>query len=240
MADSQVAFSIKIDPESNKYIEITIPDKQVRLSEMVPFTHFITDQMVKAAIDHSLLPVTCGKGCGVCCNQLVPLSIPELFFMVEQLRAMPPQERFPILSRFDTIEKHLIASNFIQTLRTIDQTKNDRTIAEHYFHLNLQCPFLDQQSCTIHSWRPVVCREFNALSDPKLCADPFNNKISSISYIQRPSSILAKLFATITGTVPILTPMPLLFESFEQHQAHSTRTWQSTFLAQTILDIAFG
>lgn len=240
MADSQVAFSIKIDPESNKSIEITIPDKQVRLSEIVPFTHFIADQMVKAVIEHSSLPVTCGKGCGVCCNQLVPLSIPELFFIIEQLRTMPPQQRFPLLSRFDTIEKQLIDSDFIQTLRTIDQTRNDRIIAEHYFRMNIQCPFLDQQACSIHPWRPVVCREFNALSDPELCADPFNNKISSISYIQRPSSILAKLYGMITNTAPTLTPMPLLFESFEQHQKHSTRTWQSKLLAQSILDLAFG
>ncbi len=207
---------------------------------MVPFTHFIADQIVKTAIDHSSLPVTCTKGCGVCCNQLVPLSIPELFFIVEQLQKMPPQQRFPLLSRFDTIEKQLIANYFIDQLRNIDQSKNDRTIAQHYFNLNLQCPFLDQQACTIHPWRPVVCREFNALSDPKLCADPFNNKISSISYPQRPSSILAKLFSKVTDTAPTLIPMPLLFESFEQHQTHSSSTWQSTFLAQTILDIAFG
>jgi Fe-S-cluster containining protein len=240
MADSQVVFSIKIDPELNKSIDITIPDKLVRIAEIVPFVHFIADQIVKTAIDHSLLPVTCEKGCGVCCNQLVPLSIPELFFIVEQLRVMPSQERFPILSRFDVIEKQLITSNFIETLRTIDQTRNDRTIAEHYFHLNFQCPFLKEQACTIHPWRPVVCREFNSLSDPKLCFDPFSYKISSISYIQRPSSILAKLFSIITDTAPTLIPMPLLFESFEQHQMHSTKTWQSTFLAQTILDIAFG
>jgi Fe-S-cluster containining protein len=207
---------------------------------MVPFAHFIADQIVKTAIDHSSVPVTCGKGCGVCCNQLVPLSIPELFFIVEQLRVMPPEQRFPLLSRFDSIEKHLMASDFLQSLRTIDQTRNDRSIAERYFRMNLQCPFLEQQACSIHPWRPVVCREFNALSDPELCADPFNNKISSISYIQRPSSILAKLYGRITNTSPILTPMPLLFESFEQHQTHSTRTWQSTFLAQTILDIAFS
>lgn len=240
MADSIVAFSIITDPESKKTIEITIPDKQVRLSEIVPFAHFVADQMVKTAIEHSSLPVTCAKGCGVCCNQLVPLSTPELFFIVEQLQAMPARHRFPLLSRFDAIEKQLISSDFIQTLRTIDQTRNDRIVAEHYFHMNLQCPFLDQQACTIHPWRPVVCREFNALSDPKLCVDPFNNKISSISYIQRPSSILAKLYGKITDTPPTLTPMPLLFESFEQHQKHSSRTWQSTFLAQAILDMAFG
>lgn len=239
MTDSQVAFSITIDPESNKTIEITIPDKQVKLSEMVPFAHFIVDQMVKMAINRSSQPVVCAKGCGVCCNQLVPLSLPELFFIVEQLRVMSPQQRFPILSRFDATEKQLMACNLIQQLRSLDQTKNDRLIAERYFHMNLPCPFLDQQACSIHPWRPVVCREFNALSDPNLCSDPFNNKISSISYPKRPSSILAKLFGMITNTAPILTPMPLLFESFEQHQMYSIRSWQSTFLAQSILDIAF-
>jgi Fe-S-cluster containining protein len=240
MSDSQVAFSITIDRESNKSIEITIPDKQVKLSEMVPFAHFIADQLVKTAIDRSSLPITCAKGCGVCCNQLVPLSIPELFFIVEQLRVMPPQQRFPILSRFDATEKQLMDCNLIQQLRSIDQTRNDRIIAERYFHLNLPCPFLDQQNCSIHSWRPVVCREFNALSDPKLCVDPFANKISSISYSKRPSSILAKLYGMVTNTAPKLLPMPLLFESFEQHQMQSTITWQSTILAQIILDIALG
>ncbi|HEX2958638.1 MAG TPA: hypothetical protein VHO70_17510 [Chitinispirillaceae bacterium] len=108
MTDPHVAFRITIDPSSDALVEISLPEKPVHIAEIVPFLHFITDQIVKTAINHSTHQVTCGKGCGVCCNQLVPLSIPEVFFIVEQLQLMPPQQRFPYLSRFEAIEQHLI------------------------------------------------------------------------------------------------------------------------------------
>jgi Fe-S-cluster containining protein len=239
MSDTAKKFSIVIDSHSNRAMEITVPDEPLRLVDIVPLVHRITDQIVQSTINHSEQPVTCSKGCGVCCKQLVPLSIPEVFFIVDRLLKMPLTSRTKILTKFDSIEKILNNANFTDILRTIDQTKDDRNIAQKYFHLGLDCPFLEQGACAIHLWRPVVCREFNSLSDPSLCSDPFKYKVKALSYPQRPSAILAKLYSSLTDSPPVLAPTPLLFEIFEKHEKISNENWASEFLIQKMLDLSF-
>jgi Fe-S-cluster containining protein len=239
MSNTVKKFSIVIDPQSCGVMEITVPDQSIRLVDVVPLVHQITDQIVESTINHSEQPVTCSKGCGVCCKQLVPLSIPEVFFIVDRLLKMPLTSRSPILTKFDSIEKFLDNENFTDILRTIDQTKDDRKIAQRYFHLGLDCPFLEQGSCAIHPWRPVVCREFNSLSDPSLCSDPFKYKVKALSCPQRPSAILAKLYSSLTDSPPVLAPTPLLFEVYEKHQKIANKNWAAEFLIQKMLDLSF-
>jgi Fe-S-cluster containining protein len=240
MSDQLKKFTLLIDSQSGKSIDIEVPDKPLAVSGIVPLMHLITDHLVQAAIHHCDSPVTCSKGCGVCCKQLVPLAIPEVFFIVERLLEMPAALRTPVLQKFEFIEKNLETDNFIGSLRTIDQTKNDRAIAERYFRAGLDCPFLEHGSCSIHPWRPVVCREFNSLSDPLLCNDPFTNKVKALSYRRRPSEILAKLYSMLTDSTPVLTPVPLLFEAFERYRQIALKTWQSTFLVEKMLDLIFS
>ena len=48
----------------------------------------------------------------------------------------------------------------------------DRELSSAYFALGIPCPFLEEESCSIHPDRPLVCREYLVTSPSELCAGP--------------------------------------------------------------------
>lgn len=222
-------------------MRVRIPEEPIGLCDLVPFMQSLADAIIglavqKAARDNER--ITCGPGCGVCCCQLVPLSAPEVFFIVQRLLEMPLAERAPLLQRFDAIEKRTEESGLKSRICSLSGTgPENNVVARDYFYLKEPCPFLVSQSCSIHAWRPVVCREFNAFSDPALCADPFVNKLRTLPLYKRPSSILALLASRIAGISPGLVAMPLLFDWYENNRELAKKTWPAGVLIKKLLEI---
>jgi Fe-S-cluster containining protein len=46
--------------------------------------------------------------------------------------------------------------------------------------LNVPCPFLENESCSIHPERPVVCREYLVTSSPEWCSRPSEKKVEGV------------------------------------------------------------
>jgi Fe-S-cluster containining protein len=222
-------------------MQVNIPDKPVGLADLVPFMHSLADEIIGLAVKKAEAGgerVSCGPGCGVCCRQLIPLSAPEVYFMVRKLLEMPASERAPILRRFEAVEKRMEGSALKQRILAPAGTDADTDgLAREYFRLEESCPFLAAQSCSIHRWRPVVCREFNVLSDPALCKDPFVNKLLTIPLFRRPSSVLALLASQECGIDAGLVPMPLMFDWYESNKELGLRTWPAGILVRKLLDI---
>jgi Fe-S-cluster containining protein len=158
---------------------------------------------------------------------------------------MPPAERTLILQRFEMIEKQMEESALKNRIcspagAAANHNAADAdtdALARDYFHLKEACPFLVAQSCSIHAWRPVVCREFNAVSDPALCTDPFVNKIRTVPLFKRPSSLLALLASQVAGIPAGLVPMPLMFDWYESNKELGRRTWPAGMLISKLLEI---
>ncbi len=222
-------------------MQVGIPEKPIGLSDLVPFMQSLADEIIELAVKKAAVrnrQVTCGPGCGACCCQLIPLSAPEVVFMVNRLLEMSLAERTPLLQRFEMIEKRMEESALKNRICSLADTDTDNNAAARdYFYLKEACPFLVAQSCSIHAWRPVVCREFNALSDPALCTDPFVNKVRSIPLFKRPSSILALLASHVGGIPPTLVPMPLMFDWYESNKELRSRTWPAGMLIKKLLEI---
>ena len=238
--DTNFSFVIETPDGTTPRMQIAIPEKPMGLADLVPFMHSLADEIIglaiKKAVSHGER-VTCRSGCGVCCCQLIPLAAPEVLFIVKRLLEMPLAERAPLLRRFETIEKRIEASGALKkTIRSPDAADTD-ALARDYFYLKEPCPFLIAQSCSVHAWRPVVCREFNVLSDPGLCADPFVNKLSTIPLFRRPSSLLALLAAQVAGISAGLVPMPLMFDWYESNKGLQSRTWPAEMLIKKLLEI---
>ena len=85
----------------------------------------------------------------------------------------------------------------------MDQTMNyhrlapDQTISmvSEYFKLGIACPFLDDESCSIHPFRPLICREYLVISSPDYCASLDKDNIRRLKY---PVSV-AEAFAGMDG-----------------------------------------
>jgi Fe-S-cluster containining protein len=237
------SFVIETPDGTIPRMQVSIPGKPIGLSDLVAFMQTVADAIVTLAIKkagESNEQVTCGPGCGVCCSQLIPLSAPEVFYIIGRLLELPLAERAPILRRFESIERRMDESglkNRICSLAETDADADNKAVARDYFYLKEPCPFLVAQSCSIHAWRPVVCREFNALSDPAICTDPFVHKVRTVPLFKRPSSVLAHLASRVAGISPALVPMPLLFDWYESNKDLGKRTWPADMLIKKLLDI---
>jgi Fe-S-cluster containining protein len=170
----------------------------------------------------------------------VPLAPAEVFYLVERILALPVAERAPILNRFQSIEDTLIHNGLIDSIRSLGETNDNNTIARDYFRLGLSCPFLIENSCSIHEWRPIACREYNVTSPPALCADPFTNAITTLHVHRRASASLSKLCTQVAGLPSGLIPMPLLFDYYEAYRDIAERTWPGVELFDQTLDFVCG
>jgi len=237
------SFTIETPDGIIPHMQVRIPREPIGLSDCVPFMQTLADRLIGLAVRKSEnrgAVVRCGSGCGSCCSQLVPLSAPEVLFVVKRLLALPLASRSQILGRFDAIENRLESTglrNKLCTLPDAGDAAGNKAIAQEYFNLKEPCPFLVAQSCSIHQWRPVVCREFNALTDPALCTDPFVNKIRSVPLFMRPSSVLALLASRVAGISSALVPLPHLFDWYEANKELDKKTWDSGMLIRKMLEI---
>ena len=56
--------------------------------------------------------VSCRAGCGACCRQPVPVSLPEAFLLYEVVAGQPLEQRERTLARFEAAKEVLQANGF--------------------------------------------------------------------------------------------------------------------------------
>ena len=152
---------------------ITVPSGAVPAAEIVPALQGLVNAVVDAAERGKT--ISCRKGCGACCRQLVPISRSEGERLLDLVEAMPKERRGEIKRRFAAAEAILEPAGFA---RPADRT--DRELSTSYFALGVPCPFLEEESCSIHVERPLVCREYLVTSPAELCAGPAQEGVTPV------------------------------------------------------------
>lgn len=157
--------------------EIPVPEGNVRPAALLPVFQSFADTVVDIAVQKAVgsgQTLSCRKGCGACCRQLAPISGAEIQRLREVVGAMPTERRDEIRSRFATIEQRLEEAGIAGQLGDIGALDADeaRRLGRGYFALGLACPFLEDESCSVHAERPVACREYVVSSPPEHCAAP--------------------------------------------------------------------
>ena len=112
---------------------------------------------------------------------MVPVSPPEAFFLADVIGSLPPDRQADVLGRFGLIVSELERQNMIAEL--LDPTAGEDIrlgIARKYWFLQMACPFLVDESCSIHPYRPVACREFNVTSPAEWCSEPFAHDVAKV------------------------------------------------------------
>jgi len=144
---------------------ITVANAQLPAAEIVPALQGLVNAVVEAA--EAGQKISCRKGCGACCRQLVPVSRTEGERLLQVLEALSPDRRDVLMKRFAAAEATIESAGLNQR-----RGRSDRELSTAYFALRLPCPFLEDESCSIHPERPLVCREYLVTSPAELCADP--------------------------------------------------------------------
>lgn len=161
---------------------VHLPDGSLRPVELLPIVFSMTNAVVSLSESQAIEEggtISCRAGCGACCRQLVPVSELEALHLAQVVAAMPPDRRDRVVQRFrDACERAAPALESLDKLQDEAGVAELAKISDDYFGLGIPCPFLEDESCSIHPDRPSVCREYLVTSDPIHCArlDPLEVK----------------------------------------------------------------
>lgn len=228
--DDAVFFSVELNTQYGQVRgKVRVESGPMRLAELVPTAQMLTDILAERAVAQKVregLRVTCERGCGVCCTQMVPLSPPEALYLVDLIDALDPASQSVVLSRIDAIIRVLERKSMINDfLRPEYFDDLAMSIAKEYFSLKMPCPFLDANICTIYPYRPVACREYNVTTPAEWCNDPYSHHIEKIPMPAPLSEPLAHLTASLTGMRPRLIPLVIAPRWSGENRSIVGRQW---------------
>jgi len=190
---------------------------------MLPVVHALANAVVDVAIksvEEEGKAISCKKGCGACCRQLVPIAEIEARRLRDLVYDLPEPRRTEIRSRFAEAHRRLEAAGLWQKLSDREQWVEGEfnRLGLEYFAQGVACPFLEEESCSIHTDRPVSCREYLVTSPATNCAKPSAETVRIVPMPAKVWTALARLDAPPAGS-KFLRWVPLI-QSLEWADAH--------------------
>ncbi|MEO7329211.1 MAG: YkgJ family cysteine cluster protein [Minicystis sp.] len=229
--DRELDFQVRVGPST--------------LRDLLPTAREISGRVAAIAIEHAEAEgkkVSCQAGCGACCRQLVPISVVEARSLAEVVSAMPPTRRAEIRRRFKAAIQRLEKAGLLDPrakkgrqalLSTAAPGESGfENVSKRYFAAQIACPFLEAESCSIYADRPLVCREYNAVTPAAWCSE-LSPRVETAPRPARMSEVLAEAANAIAGTDYPCVPLTLSLEWSEAH-GHSlagTRDGEAMFWA---------
>jgi Fe-S-cluster containining protein len=226
---------------------VSIPKAELRMTDLLPILFSFSNALVTLAEDvarEAGKPVSCRAGCGACCRQLVPVSEPEALHIAELVQTLAPERAAQVRERFRAALEAL-GPGLLDRLRDTDSLKkieDRREIGLEYFRAGVPCPFLEDESCSIHPLRPLSCREYLVNSPAENCKHPtaqtiamapVPTKLSEILYCFGDGAgndhtrwvplVLALEWAASHTAEPPRWPAPELFEKFLRRVGHGEK-----------------
>ncbi len=205
---------------------LQIPAEPIRPVDLLPVLHELDDALIGAAaeqLESQGKPVSCRAGCAACCRQIIPISETEARHLAGLIAAMPEDQQGRVKVRFAQVLQSLAASGLLERLRAeppSDPAERNR-LGLDYLRLWLDCPFLEDEKCIIHSHRPASCREHMVTSPAENCWSP---RAGNINLVELPAKVSRVLYRFSDGRGEQSArwiPLPLLLEWVAAHSGDS-------------------
>jgi len=154
-------------------VKFTVPEGKCTAEALLPDAQALANRVAalgEARAGRAGLTVSCAKGCGACCRQLVPISPTEARHLARLVDALLSERAAEVRRRFAEALSKIEA---VGLGPPGDPNADKATYREYglaYFRQGIPCPFLHEESCSIHPNRPLVCREYQVTSPPAACA----------------------------------------------------------------------
>jgi len=138
----------------------------------------------KAYLDSVGSTISCRKGCAYCCAQYISISLAHALVIVDYLYANPNLTG-SFLNRYEKWRRAAAGTPELEALEkytnlssTVRRTPQE--LLDKYARLNLPCPFLVSDACSIYPVRPICCASHVSVSPPEFCraANPSRALIS--------------------------------------------------------------
>jgi Fe-S-cluster containining protein len=163
-------------------LELTVPKGPVTVEALLPILRGFSSLFSERAWARSEArgrPISCRAGCGACCRQIVPVTPSEARAIARLVDAMPEPRRATIRARFDAALQKLEAADLMSRMGTL--TLEERSaLGKAYFKQAIACPFLEDESCSIHPDRPMACREYLVTSPAENCRTPSPETVAKV------------------------------------------------------------
>jgi Fe-S-cluster containining protein len=217
--DSRVEFHIEFNAGEHT-IEATthVPTASMRVADLLPILRAFDDAVIglaAASVEQQGKPVSCRAGCGACCRQLVPISQSEAHSLAELVEALLPDRQAAVRQRFEKALAVLAEHELLEPLRKPEQIKTPedrRKIGAEYLRLQIPCPFLEEECCSIYLERPLRCREYMVTSPPENCWHPSAETIRMVPLPAKFSEILYTFDDGVGNAATRWLPLALALE----------------------------
>lgn len=230
-------------------MQVTVPAKPVKPHRMLP----IFQQMTNAFVDMSVQAaesqgktISCKAGCGACCCQPVPISELEVYHLREVVENMEEPRRSEIKKRFSDAVAHFENKGWFEKMRLcaeLSKTETPESVmkevqktAMEYFDEGVSCPFLENNSCSIHEVRPLACREYLVTSPAENCSRPTAETIDKIDLIVKPTEMMRFVGKTQNfvkyGFLTLIRALDLAEKVPEKFVEKTGERWLADFFEQ--------
>lgn len=168
-------------------VDIKPPAERMRLDEVLPALNSLQDAFAAVAIRRQGAAITCTRGCSACCRiQAVPVSPAEAYAILRLVESLAEPRQSEVRGRFAHCVARLgeagLAERFLEGTRPETQAQAKEE-AQRYLDLQLACPFLENDVCSIYEARPFTCREYFVTTPKEWCSDPLNYPVKTVPAI---------------------------------------------------------
>ncbi len=184
-------------------LNLSVPLKPVKPIKMLPVLQNITNKFVETGVKAFVgenESISCKAGCGACCNQPVPLAEFEAYHIAELVENLPEPRRTIIKNKFAEACRQLEKIDWFNRMENAAnspvQKDETRNLGLEYFYENIPCPFLEEQSCSIHPQRPLACREYLVTSPAENCQNPTAETVNHVDIKFKVSDIIRRIWKT--------------------------------------------
>lgn len=212
-------------PERRIDAKIELPLGSVRLVvlalKMLTISSEVSDMAFQAARGIGY-EVSCKKGCGACCRQLVPLSPPEAAMIFEFVESMPEPRKSEVSNRFAAAVERLKEQRLLEKLEGLQNLlisdEEYKAIVKECFLQQIPCPFLVNECCSIYEVRPSMCREYAVISPAENCKRPHDRRVIRLPISIRLSEALSRTWASLTDDQVKVVPLILALKWTKENE----------------------
>jgi Fe-S-cluster containining protein len=230
-------------------MQMTVPAKPVKPQRMLPILQQMANSFVDVSVQEAASEgdsVSCKAGCGACCRQAVPISEVEIYQIAELVESMPEPRRSVIKQRFAEGVAHFKKVGWFDKMNSQFQSgkvlpskeaaKKAIGVAMEYFFEGVPCPFLEDESCSIHPNRPVACREYLVTSPAENCKSPTAETIRVLDLVIKPSRTLKQFAASgrlaSYGLLTLIRSLEIAAEVPEEFPEKTGERWMAEFFGK--------
>lgn len=227
-------------PDGVLRASIEVPDRPIGLAALARLFLPLDDRSTRLAVERSAREgraISCREGCAACCRQLVPLSPAEAFLLADVVDALPEARRGEVSNRFERAREALERSwiGYALRHRMAEDPKRAAELAIGYHRLDLDCPFLVDERCSIYMDRPSTCREYVVTTPSAACASLGRAPVVRVPIALRLSDALGAVSSRRLGRSEDAIVLPQALAWARAHDEERRRTWPARPLVEAVL-----